>query len=504
MQQRTNSPVNVGEVLAGKYRVERVLGAGGMGVVVAAVHLQLDTRVALKFMFAESLVDREAVSRFVREARAAARLRGEHVARVTDVGTLDNGAPYLVMEYLEGEDLGQLVQRHGQQDIGAAAEYIRQACEAIEEAHAQGIVHRDLKPSNLFLTRRPNGQPCIKVLDFGISKLANATSASAMQMTNTSAVFGSPMYMAPEQMRSARAVDHRADIWSLGATLYELVTGRVPFEGESLMELCLKLAQEDPPAPSSLRPGLPAGLESVLLRCLEKEPSRRFPSVTSLAKALGPFAKRESIAPVDGVESTELAAREPSSSLEHSPGAVTGSDSSDAPAGPGTSSASIGSRTGTTWGRTGRLQASRPKIGGIIVAAGVGLVTLVALGTWLLAGPTSQELPAAAAGSAVAKPVGQPARSAAPANAPAVAPSPTVSKPLPVVSPAPASEKPLAAPSSTPAASAAPSAAAPRSRTAKATNTPRVQKPAPAAPRPGTTTDTSTKRGASDPFANPD
>jgi serine/threonine-protein kinase len=279
-----------GEVLAGKYRVERVLGSGGMGVVVAARHVQLGVLVALKFMSKEALADKELTARFLREARAAARLRSEHVARVADVGTLRSGAPYLVMEYLEGIDLSALLSKSGRQAIPNAVEFVVQACDALDEAHRAGIVHRDVRPSNLFLTTRPNGTPCIKVLDFGISKSEDFASLSTrLQATRPSAMLGSPFYMAPEQMRAARDVDLRADIWALGATLYELLTGRLPFEAESLADLILRVYSSEPAPPRNIRPEIPWLLEQLVLGCLEKDPGDRFASARALGAALAPF-----------------------------------------------------------------------------------------------------------------------------------------------------------------------------------------------------------------------
>ena len=283
--------VREGDVLAGKYRVERVLGSGGMGVVVAARHMHLDVLVALKFMTDETLTRPEMVARFLREARAAARLRSEHVARVTDVGTLDSGAPYLVMEYLEGSDLSEVLDNEGPQPIASAVACIVQASEALDEAHAAGIVHRDIKPSNLFLTRRPNGTPCVKVLDFGISKSERLGSASAkLHATHSRAVLGSPCYMPPEQMRAAGQVDARGDIWALGATLYELLAGRVPFEADSLLDLALQIAQDDPQPLRGIRPEIPWPLEQIVLRCLEKDRDNRFATARALSSALAPFA----------------------------------------------------------------------------------------------------------------------------------------------------------------------------------------------------------------------
>jgi eukaryotic-like serine/threonine-protein kinase len=278
-----------GTVLAGKYRVERVVGAGGMGVVVAARHIQLDAPVALKFMTDEALADHALVTRFLREARATARLRGEHVIRVSDVGELDSGAPYMVMEHLQGQDLAALLASLGPPPIASAVEYVIQACEGLDEAHRAGIVHRDIKPSNLFLTRRPNGTPCIKLLDFGISKSVRMLHASELHSTSDHAVFGTPLYMAPEQMRAARDVDGRADLWSLGASLYELLCGTVPFPADSLVGLAYRIANEVPSPLRERRPEIPEGLERVVLQCLERDCERRFPDARSLAVALEPY-----------------------------------------------------------------------------------------------------------------------------------------------------------------------------------------------------------------------
>ncbi len=278
-----------GDILAGKYRVERVIGEGGMGVVLAATHLRLGQRVAIKLMRKDA-INEEAVERFLREARALVRLRSEHVTRVIDVGEAENGVPFMVMEYLEGSDLSHLVHQRGALAVKDAVEYLLQACEAIAEAHAAGIIHRDLKPANLFLTRAPDGSDSIKVLDFGISKSNEPEDGpQSKNLTATTTVFGSPAYMSPEQMRSARYADVRSDIWSLGVILYELLAGVIPFDGATYPDLVIAVNMHQPAALSTYRREVPAGLEAATFRCFEKKPEKRFASVAELAEAIATF-----------------------------------------------------------------------------------------------------------------------------------------------------------------------------------------------------------------------
>jgi serine/threonine-protein kinase len=284
-----SASVKPGDVLAGKYRVERVLGAGGMGYVVAARHLQLDQLVAMKFLRTGAVDNEEASARFLREAKAVVKLRNEHIAKVFDVGTLETGEPYIVMEFLDGCDLAALAKQRHVFPVQEACEYVMQACEALAEAHALGIVHRDIKLANLFITSGPAGGPLVKVLDFGISK-TNPFGESEHDMTRTASMLGSPRFMSPEQMRDPRLVDARSDIWSLGVVLYRLVAGHPPFEADTLGRLITMVMHEQEPPLSASRPDLPPGFELVVSRCLQKDPAMRFANVAELAYALVPYS----------------------------------------------------------------------------------------------------------------------------------------------------------------------------------------------------------------------
>jgi serine/threonine-protein kinase len=298
-----SSPLSAGTILAGKYRIDRVLGQGGMGAVVAAHHLQLDEEVAIKFLLPEALSNRDAVARFDREARAAVKIRSEHTVRVSDVGTLESGAPYMVMELLRGRDLGQVLQERGPLPLDEASDYLLQACEAIVEAHTLGIVHRDLKPPNLFLTHRADGSPCVKVIDFGISKVTTASGSEGDHgMTRTNALMGSPFYMSPEHLMSARDVDMRTDVWALGVILYEFLTARLPFTAMTLPQLCTMI-MSSPPAPiRNHLPDLHPGVEALILGCLEKDRDKRVPTVAAFALQLGVHAPKRARLSVERIE----------------------------------------------------------------------------------------------------------------------------------------------------------------------------------------------------------
>jgi eukaryotic-like serine/threonine-protein kinase len=295
--------LRTGSLLSKKYRLERVLGVGGMGVVWEAYVEPSGERVAVKVLSQERASDERLVRRFLYEARAAAKLRSNHVARLCEVGALDDGVPFLVMELLAGVSLSRYLRLRGPLPPGEAVEWVSQACDALIEAHGMGIVHRDLKPANLFLADNADGSRIVKVLDFGIAKRLDGTSIEA---TTQGSLLGSPSYMAPEQISAPAKVDTRADVWALGIILYELIAGQKPFCGVSLPETLAQVLHADPPALLELCPSLPAGLASIVHGCLEKDRDRRIDSAESLARALTPFRVEEKLVCPPSEPSTAL------------------------------------------------------------------------------------------------------------------------------------------------------------------------------------------------------
>jgi serine/threonine-protein kinase len=460
-------------MLAGKYRVERTLGVGGMGVVVAAHHIHLDERVAIKFLLPEVAVQGgEPVARFMREGRAAAKIRSEHVARVSDVGALEDGTPFLVMEYLEGRDLSQVLDEGGPLTADDALDYVLQACEALAEAHALGIVHRDLKPANLFLASRADGSPCVKVLDFGISKMRDKEGFRG-DMTRTKATLGSPLYMSPEQLVSTGDVDARADLWSIGVILFELLSGKLPYEAETMPQLVAQVLQNAPRRLRSLVPGISEGLDEAVMRCLQPA-TMRYQNIGEMAEAFAPFAPARSQISIQRVSrlfggapgaGTQRLSR-PSSFPDVSPHAktVSASDPRQEVALPVSPRALA--QSGSLSVSTNRVVAGGPRRAVGLVAIGVVALLVVAAGGWMLLAPHAAAPEAA---------------SASPSGPPALPPLPPVDSPA-----TPSTELAVAPPpsvASTPPSSIAapprPSAAGARPRSAPGRAAPAATKPLP-------------------------
>jgi serine/threonine-protein kinase len=400
--------LKVGDLLAGKYRVERILGEGGMGVVVAAHHELLDQHVAVKLLY-QDVADREAQSRLLLEARACAKLQSEHVARVVDVDTGADGLPFIVMELLEGADLCQITDARGALPRWLVVDYILQTLEGLAHAHSRGIVHRDLKPSNLFLANRSDGTQIIKILDFGISKSTEPGSETSgerrrsAQLTGGQAVLGSPPYMSPEQVRSPKTVDHRTDIWSLGVVMYELLTNSMPFGGEEMNETFAQVLEREPQPIRNIVNGVPEGLEQIVMRCLAKNREHRFADVSELARALVAYGSGTWMQSADRVQATlARGLEETGARLKAQQSAPTSLERIAIPSAPGgsgrrldsmqpelTGTASTVARRFTVLGARGRNL--------LALAAVIGVAAIV-----LIAGTAFQKSRAAAAAAAAA------------------------------------------------------------------------------------------------------
>ncbi|XYH95120.1 protein kinase domain-containing protein [Sorangium sp. So ce1128] len=501
MQQQHPVPSGVpvpGDVLAGKYRIERVLGAGGMGVVFAAWHLVLERRVAVKFLLPEAAALPDAGARFLREARAAAALDGQHIARVIDVGTLDSGAAYMVLEYLTGDDLGHVLQTRGPLPLAEAADYLLQACEALAEAHARGIIHRDLKPKNLFLTRRPDGTPLLKVLDFGLSKfIATGDSVKEASLTATGLIMGSIHYMSPEQIRSLKYADVRTDIWALGVILYRMLTGRQPFEGDSVTAVTAAIMMDTPTSILTLRPDLPPAVGALVGRCLAKDPAARVQSVTEIARVLAPFGSQRArlsfesidrLLPEPGARAgypTVAGARSgapgtSSPSWDAAPGAPEAA-TAPMPVRPGMTSSPGSEAAGTahgtlphaSWGNTTRTRAPRSRVALVAGAAGALVLAGFAL-AWRLTASAPADSSASLASTSAPEPASAaPGASSALTMAPtgaATETAPSATAPFPV---------PTASPSAAPTVKTAPSPTTPASKPSATAATSSSPKPIP-------------------------
>jgi serine/threonine-protein kinase len=479
-----------GTVLLGKYRIDELIGSGGMGNVVRASHLYLHQAVAIKILLPEMASSDSTKQRFLREAQATVKLRSEHSARVMDVGTTPEGLPFMVMEYLEGNDLNQILRHHGPQVPSIVVDLMLQACEGIAEAHALGIIHRDVKPSNFFITRRPDGSMLLKILDFGISK----TSLDYGELTGTQTVIGTPSYMAPEQMKSGRSADPRSDIWSIGVVMYQLITGRPPFSGESYADLVLKVGLE-PPAPMMVQ--LPNGLGEVILRCLEKDPRGRHQHVGDLARMLAPYA-------TDPISAAQSAGRTMRILQQRGAQGQVGQQGSPLSAGGGLSTPipiSPAQLTPRSWPPSqgtslsqgaGQMTMKTRGARGLLVAGVIGLCVVAGAGGYIV---SQMRAPAAAprephvtAPAPTRPPIPTPDPAAAPAPSEAAAPS-TASAPSTAAGPATAAPSTAAAPAAAaPSESAAPATAAPS--TASGTPSAAPSSPSTAAASPATASST--------------
>ena len=464
----------MGDKLAGKYVVRRLIACGGMGAVYEVHHEILDQAVALKVLLPEAAEHAGAATRFINEARASARIRNEHVAQVMDVGRLEDGSAYIVLELLRGSDLARLLEERGALSIEEAVDYVLQALEAIAEAHALGIVHRDLKPANLYLAQREKGPPMVKVLDFGISKLVGfERKQHGDPVTDSRALLGSPSYMSPEQVRSSKHIDARSDIWSIGVILYRLIANKAPFDGDNLGTVLAAILENAPTPLRTHRPDVPAELERAVLRCLDRNRDTRFQSVDELAEALAPFAPAKARYSLDRIRTTlgaasRRASTPPPARSDHTitqPGVELGATPAPRTPTPATPVLEPNSgKTAESWAESQRVKRPRARsqlvpIIGLPVLAVLAVVLVKSAGSHA---PAAQSEPARAAASVpasaeVAKaslPAPPPAPSAEPVTVvPVAAPEPSAAPTTPAL-PASAVPKPRAAASGSPARTA--------------------------------------------------
>jgi serine/threonine-protein kinase len=466
-----------GTILLGKYRIDGLIGTGGMGHVVRASHLYLHQPVAIKLLLPELAESTSTVQRFLREAQATVKLRSEHIARVMDVGTTDDSIPFMVMEFLEGNDLNQILRHHGPQQPAIVVDLMMQACEGIAEAHALGIIHRDVKPSNFFITQRPDGSMLLKILDFGISK----TPIGYDELTGTQTVIGTPSYMAPEQMKSGRAADPRSDIWSMGVVMYQLISGRPPFSGESYAELVLKVGLE---APQPFPVPVPTGFDTIVMRCLEKDPAQRHQTVADLARMLAPFATDPASAAQSAARAARiLQQRSALQGMQGSPLAMGGGLATPIPISPAqlTPRSWPPSQATSVSRGAGQMTLRTRSQRGVLIASVAGLCLIAAAGGYAVSRLSRDDgvhvqapLPTKEAPTAAAEPATPPPAAAEPAAAappPATAPPPAAAaaaSPPAAAAPPPAAAAAVAAPAppSPPAPTISESAAKPANTTA--------------------------------------
>ena len=295
MLKRLEDPL-VGQTLAGKYRIEKLIKTGGMGSVYRGKHVLMDKTVAIKVLRPSLAGDDAVVARFSREAKAASKISHPHAVNVTDFGEAEDGVVFLVMEYLDGRTLKEIINKEGPLALDRVIEIVRQVAGALDVAHSQGVVHRDLKSENIMLVHH-DGDEWAKVLDFGIAKIRQPEGAHDTEITQANLVVGTPQYMSPEQCSQSGGLDARSDIYSLGVILYEMLAGRVPFAGDSATAIMMKQVQDSPPSILSSRSDLPAAVDGVIKRALAKQPIDRFQSAGELAAALSAAESDESSAP---------------------------------------------------------------------------------------------------------------------------------------------------------------------------------------------------------------
>jgi len=445
-----------GQILDNKYRIVRLIGEGGMGSVHEGENTRIARRVAIKVLHSAATANEQVVQRFEREAQAAGRIGSDHILEVLDMGQLPDGDRYMVMEYLDGEPLSGRIEKLGRMTPGQIAPLMRQALKGLQAAHDAGIIHRDLKPDNIFILREKAGQPdFVKIIDFGISKFSAL--ASDMNMTRTGAVMGTPYYMSPEQAKGSSNVDPRSDVYAIGVIMYEAVTGRVPFDGNTFNELMFKIVLSDPPKLSEAVPDLDPEFAAIINKAMARELDDRYASAAQLRQTLDDY--------LGGARASQV----------QLPAAV-------APAVGTAPSNTAQSQTRATWAntnadvvpkRSGAPLVAAAVVGGLLVLGGGAFAAFKLMGSSTDSGAAAALAPAASA-SAAPEPVAKVAPAAAPVSVPAPAPAaiaepaPSASVAPPAVATAPVPEAPKPAAQRVAAAKPLPRSAAPAAKPAAA------------------------------------
>lgn len=441
----------IGTTLDGKYRIVRELGTGGMGAVYEGENVRIRRKVAIKLLHASVSSQSEAVMRFEREAEAAGRIGSDHICEVLDLGILEDGTRYLVMEYLDGETLGSRIKRSGRMGPLMTIPIMAQVLDALGAAHAAGIIHRDLKPDNIFILPVKGGVPdFVKILDFGVSKFAQ--SSDEMNMTRAGAVVGTPYYMSPEQARGTSQIDARSDIYALGVLLFQATTGQVPFQAQTFNELLFKIVLEPAPPPQQYAPDLDPEFSAIIQKAMAREPPHRFQSCAEFKEALlgwmasrvGPSAMQMGGRPLTVPPGAGLRAPTAPPGTSNPPGplhqsqpswAVSSGSGAHAANGwqgqPANTPSPATPQTGSSWGnasQSGQIAAKPPRSGlavGAITAAAIALVGGGGLAIFFMGGtppptPTTQAAQPTAAPSPTAVETAAPAPvTAAPTSEPA-------------------------------------------------------------------------------------
>jgi eukaryotic-like serine/threonine-protein kinase len=405
-----------GRVLDGRYRVERLLGRGGMGAVYDGRHAIVGKRVAIKMLHAEFAANEEVLKRFYREAQAAAAIGHKNIIDIMDVGVTPANEPYIVMEYLEGEDLESMLVRTGPLSLEAACGILEPALNALGAAHAKGIVHRDLKPANIFLCREQGGAPTVKLIDFGISKFSGA--AGSTKLTQTGSLLGTPAYMSPEQARGDQSVDHRTDLYAVGVILYQMLTGSLPFVGDNYNTLLISVLTAEPRPLRQLNPRIPTDAEALVLKELSKDPAARSQSAIEMLEAFKGLAAYKERGNGLSLLGTQLHA-----------GVASGDIGAATDRGGGSSASRVLSQmakaTPGVWSGTEAKKGPRPAlVGGLVAAAVIAVAAVVFV---LLRGSGTPVAPVAPVAAPIVAPAAPPP-AAAPVPAPAAAPEPAVAR----------------------------------------------------------------------------